>query len=76
MFKLVLSIIGFVGGGLVAYALRPSHWGQRPSLTEMIEISEFQSGLFIYAGGGALLGLLLGMAIDTMIERNKRGDDR
>lgn len=64
MMKSILTIIGGFIGFVVAYALRPSHWGNRPSIGEMLTVPEFLGEVILYSIAGAIVGLTIGLVID------------
>jgi len=64
MFKLLFGLVGAIIGLAVAWATRPSVWGHRPDMSDILSISEFQGDFIIYSIVGLVAGLLIGVVVD------------
>ncbi len=72
MFKILFALAGGSVGLTIAWAVRPSRWGYRPDLSDILSNEELQGDFILYGLVGLAVGLLIGAVIDVF---RRKGDN-
>ena len=72
MMKAILTLVGGLVGLVIAYAVRPSVWGIRPDLADILSDPSLQVDFLIYGSAGLAIGFGLGFVIDALLDRTKK----